>query len=52
MLKIIVQFFKNNVFERNTALMRKIILFDRLDNITCRKSFFNRHQGQPLVRIG
>ena len=51
MLKVIVQIFKNNVFEGNTALMRKIVLLDRLDDITCRKSLFYRHQGQPFVRI-
>ena len=30
---------------------RQIILFDRLDNITRRKSLFNRHQGEPFARI-
>ena len=51
MLKIIIQIFKNNVFERNTALVRKIILFDRLDNITRRKSLLNRQLGEPFARI-
>ena len=51
MLKVIVQIFKNNVFEGNTALMRKIVLLDCIDDITCRKSLFYRHQGQPFVRI-